>query len=124
MKYIFGTDYEGRKFKWTIERPIFCDSTNIVYLLECDKDNCRQKYIGITHQKLRDRIYQHVAYVRNKHLNRATGEHFNRPGHGVENMKFTVLEKVKSSDPLYGREREKLLIRKFNTFHSEIKMEP
>ena len=28
-----------------------------------------------------------------------------------------VLEKVKSLDALYGREREKLLIRKFNTFY-------
>ena len=55
---------------------------------------------------------------------RATGEHSNRPGHGVENMKFTVLEKVKSSDPLYGREREKLLIRKFNTFYCGINEEP
>ena len=123
-KYILGNNYEGTTFKLCIGRPISCNSTNIVYLLECDKDYCKQKYIGLTHQELRERIYQHVRYVRNKQLNRAPGEHFNRPGHGVENMKFTVLEKVKSSDPLYGREREKLLIRKFNTFYCGINKEP
>ena len=72
-KYILGRDYEGRKFKWTIGRPISCDSTNIVYLLECDKEYCKQNNIGITHQELRERIYQQVGYVRNKHINRATG---------------------------------------------------
>ena len=65
-------------------------------------------------QDLRDRIYQHVDYARNKTLSQATGEHFNLPGHSMHNMKFTVLEQVKSNDPLYAREREKLLIRKFN----------
>jgi hypothetical protein len=39
-------------------------------------------------------------------------------------MKFTVLDKVKSPDPIYGREREKLLIRKCSTFYCGINKEP
>ena len=39
-------------------------------------------------------------------------------------MKFTILEKVRSTDPLYGREREKLHIRNFNTFYEGINREP
>ena len=35
-----------------------------------------------------------------------------------------MLEKVKSLDPLYGREQEILLIRKFNTFYNGINKEP
>ena len=88
------------------------------------KQYCKKKYIGITHQEFRDRIYQHIGYVRNKQMQKATGEHFNLPGHHIHHMKFTILEKVKSSDPLYGREREKLLIRKFNTFYDGINKEP
>ena len=61
--------------------------------------------------------------VRNQHLGRATGEHFRRPGHGVENMKFPVLEKVKSLDPIYGRERDKLF-KKFDKFYCGINKEP
>ena len=121
---IEGRDYTNKKFTWKIGRSISCQSRNIVYLLECDKSNCRKQYIGVTGQELRERIYQHVGYVRNKITNKATGQHFNLPGHAIHNMKFTVIEQVKSEDPLYGREREKLFIRKFNTFFNGINKEP
>ena len=123
-KSVKGKDYRGNKFTWTIGREVSCSSTNIVYLLQCDKENCRKQYIGETNQELRERIYQHIGYVRNKVISRATGEHFNLPGHSSHNMKFTILEKVKSIDPLYRREREKLLIRKFNSFYGGINKEP
>ena len=58
----------------------------------------------------------YLGYVRNRTLSKATGEHFHLPGHEKNNMKFTILEKGRSADPLYGREREKYHIRKFNTF--------
>ena len=123
-KQVIGHDYKGRKFIWKIGRQGQCSSSNIVYLLECDKEYCKKKYIGITQQEFRERIFQHIGYVRNKQINKATGEHFNLPGHSMHNMKFTMLEQVMSSDPLYGREREKLLIRKFNTFYKGINKEP
>ena len=67
-----------------------------------------KKYFGITQQKFRDRIYQHIGYVRNMQRGQETGEHFNLPGHIMHDMKFTILEKVKSTDSLFGREQEKL----------------
>ena len=120
---IVGKSYSGQKFKWRIGRPLSCDSLNVIYILECDKDNCKQRYIGMT-ENFRERIYQHVGYVRNKNMTRATGEHFNLPGHAMKNMKFSILEQVKSQDPLYAREREKVFIRKFNSFHAGINKEP
>ena len=93
-------------------------------MIECDKNNCNKRYIGFTQQEYCERMFQHIGYVRNKETQKAKGEHFNLPGHGMHNMKFSILEKVKSSDPLYGREREKLLIRKFNTYHKGINREP
>ena len=45
-------------------------------------------------------------------------------GHDKNKMKFTILEKVRSADPLYGREREKYHIGKFNTFYAGINREP
>ena len=75
------------------------------------KDYCKERYIGVTHREFRERIYEHIGDVRNRRLDKTTGAHFNSPGHSTSNMKFTILEKVKSTDPLYGREREKLLIR-------------
>ena len=46
------------------------------------------------------------------------------PGHNIHSLKFTILEQIMSRDPLYGREREKLLIRKFNSFYNGINKEP
>ena len=123
-KSIRGKNYKNKKFTWKIGRPVNCNTKNVVYMIECDKNNCNQRYIGYTQQEYRERMFQHIGYVRNKETQKATGEHFNLPGHGMHNMKFSILEKVKSSDPLYGREREKLLIRKFNTYHKGINREP
>ena len=39
-------------------------------------------------------------------------------------MKFTIIEKVRSSDSLYGREREKLHIKRFNSFYGGMNREP
>ena len=122
-KTVKGISYSKKKFIWKIGRAVSCNSKNVIYFLECDKQYCKQQYIGMT-SDFRERVYQHVGYVRNNVTSRATGEHFNLPGHGMNNMKFTILEQVTSTDPLYAREREKVLIRKFNTYHSGINKEP
>ena len=108
-----GHNYKGRKLVWKIGRQGLCSSSSLVYVLQCDKEKCLKQCIGVTQQEFCERMYQHIGYVRNKQLNKTTGEHFNLPGHFIHNRKFTRLEQVKSLDPLYGREREKLLIRKF-----------
>ena len=46
-----------------------------------------------------------------KKISEATGEHFNLPGHSHTDMKFTIIEQVKSLDPIYARETEKLHIK-------------
>ena len=101
-----------------------CSSQNVVYMLECDLDNYKRRYIGFTQKQFRERIYQHIGYVRNKVKNRATGEHFTLAGHSAHNMKFTILENVRSKDPLYSGAREKFLKGMFNTFHRGINKEP
>ena len=107
-----------------INKKVSCQDSNVIYLIQCDKERCKKRYIGFTTKEFRERMCQHLGYVRNKTLSKATGEHFNLPGHDKNNMKFTILEKVRSADPLYGREREKYHIRKFNTFYAGINREP
>ena len=67
---------------------------------------------------------EHLGYVRNKVTSEAMGEHYNLPGHSKNYMRFTILEKVKSKDPLYGRELEKIHIRKFYTYYGGLNKEP
>ena len=73
------------------------------------------QYIGESERSIQERFSEHKAYVANRQLSKATGAHFNLPGHSANEMKVSILEKVHSLDPLVRKEREELFIRKFNT---------
>ena len=66
-------------------------------MIECDISNCKKRYIGETERTLKDRLSEHIGYVRTKKLEKTTGNHFNLPGHTVANMTAVVLEKVKKT---------------------------
>ena len=125
-----GKQIRGKQFVWKINDDISCESENIVYIISCEKENCQQKekvqqrYIGEGERSLKDRICEHLGYIRNKNLNQSTGYHFNLPGHSKNNLKVTVLEKVKKFDIFYRKEREAHLIRKFNTFYRGLNRMP
>ena len=55
--------------------------------------------------------------MNNGHTEQATGAHYNLPGHSVDNMKITILEKVKTSSDSYRKERELYFINKMNTYY-------
>ena len=82
------------------------------------------KYVGETKRILKYRFAEHRGYVNNRDESQATGEHFNLPGHSVSDMTVTILEKVKSDDDMYRKEREKYFIRKFNTFYKGLNKQP
>ena len=54
----------------------------------------------------------------NHFTNKATGQHFNLPGHSLSNLRVTAVEQVKKSDILYRKEREVYFINKFDTYHN------
>lgn len=99
--------------KIDINTSVNCKSKNLIYCIFCE--HCRMQYIGESERTLQERFSEHRAYVTNKYLTKATGAHFNLPGHSISDMKVTILEKVHSQDPLVRKEREELFIRKFNT---------
>ena len=110
-------EIKAKKFTWKLNRKITCQSHNIVYMISCQKENCLQNYIGESERKLKDRISEHIGYIRTRNKTQATGYHFNLAGHSLADMKVTALEIVNSTDPMYRKERESYLIRKFNTFY-------
>ena len=113
-----------KNFTWKLNTKITCKSYNIVYMIICKKENCRLKYIGESERTLKDRICEHITYIKTRNRTQATGEHFNLPGHSLHDMEVMALEIVQSKDPLYRKERESYLIRKFNTFHQGINKMP
>ena len=64
------------------------------------------------------------GYIKNNHLEKATGAHFNKNGHKIEHMKVCIIEKVNESNEQYRKEREKFFIQKFNTYHAGINRVP
>ena len=75
-----------------------CNNYNIIYLIEFNKDNCKQRYIGESKRPLRHRLAEHRGYIVNRHIDKATGAHFTSPGHSVSNLTVTILEEVKYND--------------------------
>ena len=70
------------------------------------------------------RFRQHRGYVRNKEVEKSTGEHFNKPGHQMADMRITVLEKLKSSDAQLRKTRESFYIQRFNTKYKGMNKNP
>ena len=86
-------------------------------MIECNKQNCTLKYIGESERSLKDRLSQHIGYIKCCNILQPTGRHFNLKGHSLSNMNVTVLENVKKKDIYYRKERESYFIRKFNTYY-------
>ena len=89
-----------------------CNTKNIVYIIECKK--CLDQYIGQSKNSLRGRFLDHLGYARREEVQKATGGHFNNPGHKLADMTISVLEKVKETDTGYRECRESYFIEKFN----------
>ena len=95
-----------------------CEDKNVCYILECKK--CKMQYVGETDRTVKDRYLDHRGYVRRKELDKATGLHFNKPGHQISDMTISVLERITSSDPAYRKEREKHWIEQFELLYKGI----
>ena len=50
-----------------------------------------------------------------KATHKATGEHYNLPGHQMADMQVIILEKIFNTDPQFRKTREKMWIERFNT---------
>ena len=110
--------------EWKINQSLDCEISNCVYLIECKKANCNMKYIGETKRIMKFRLADHRGYISNQDETKATGQHFNSPGHSLSDLTITILEQVRSNDDLYRKEREKYFIRKFNTFYKGLNRQP
>jgi hypothetical protein len=82
------------------------------------------RYIGETKRILKFRLVDHRGYITNQDIAKVTGEYFNTAGHILADISIMFMEKVRSNDDLYRKEREKYFIRNFNTFYKGLKLQP
>ena len=92
------------------ERKMDCNISNCVYFIECKKEKCNMKYVGETKRILKLRLGDHRGYVDN--LDES------------QDLSIIILEKVRFSDDLYRKEREKYFIRKLNTYYKGLNRQP
>ena len=78
------------KKTWSRNKRFDCNSFNVIYAIVCRKEKCILSYIGETKRMLWYRLTDHCGYVRNKKLDKATGAHFNLPGHSLVDLSITV----------------------------------
>jgi hypothetical protein len=67
---------------------------------------------------------EHRGYIKSMLPTKATGIHFNQRGHSLSDVRITSLEKMKTNDKSYRKERERHLINKFSTYYKGINRMP
>ena len=87
------------------------------------EDSYMKRYIGMSGRQPKYRLADHRGYISNLVLSRATGAHWNQPGHSLADLKVVILEQSKNSSEEYRKEREKYFIRIFDTYHTGINRE-
>ena len=107
--------FTATKYIHHITTQITCNTSNLIYLITCIK--CEMQYVGETYKRLKDRFLQHQGYVRSNKITKATGQHFNLPGHSLSDMRITAIEQIHSNDHMYRKVREKMYINLGNTKH-------
>ena len=73
LPILVGKEIKGDKFDWKIKTPANCKTKNIVYMIECNKENCKQRYIGESKKIIGEQLFEHKRYVNKEYLTKATG---------------------------------------------------
>jgi len=107
---------QHNKTKYNIEDNIYCNSTNLVYLINCRK--CKMQYVGETGRTLRDRLNDHRSAIRNKTAT-PISIHFNLPGHSTLDLAILPIELIKNTSKtnFFRRGREQFWQLKLNTLY-------
>ena len=91
---MFTSHHTGKQHKCINlhSKPLItCEISNIVYLIQCTK--CGKQYIGETGRPFRNRIYEHIASVKNnKKTETPVSKHFHSEHHNHNNMRFSVIQ--------------------------------
>ena len=84
------------------ENPMTCQSSRLVYLLQCSK--CQQQYVQQTTQPLHVRMNHHVSNIQRTTYT-SPWWHFNKD-HTIEDLRVIPLQQVDDKLPVYQAEKE------------------
>lgn len=108
------------QYSMKIRGQLTCDSSNVVYLLECEV--CRMQYVGQTETAFRLRFNNHKAHAKSL-PNLPLSRHLRLPNHSFEKLSVTLLESGFESNR-HREQRESYLIYRFNAIEKGINESP
>ncbi len=95
-------------FEYPVIGKLTCESTNLIYLIECTK--CNEFYVGETSTTLRQRLTSHLGDIRNEINSKPIPEHFNDFHHDInQDMVVYPIEQILEQG---SKEKNKILRRK------------
>ena len=80
---------------YRIRHHLSCTSTNIIYLITCNK--CKKQYVGYTTKQLNTRINHHRSNILNKRPIYIS-KHFNLPDHSLSDLRVQPIDKATETD--------------------------
>ena len=98
------------KKSYPINHDMNCNSTNVIYLINCKK--CGKQYVGETSRKLKDRVNNHRSDIKHK-KNTAIALHFNNIQHSYKDFSILPIENI--IDNTLRRTQESFWIKELNT---------
>ena len=103
-----------------IRQSLDCNSTNLIYLLQCKqclrnkKTDCQ--YIGQTGRRIRDRLNEHRRDIINRRSDTSgVAEHFCKPGHSIQDLQLLPLLQLHDTRESVRRAKEAYFIGLANT---------
>ena len=113
--YTFFSTNEQRR----IRHHITCSSSNLVYMIQCNK--CNVPYIGGTKRHLSYRFCEHRRAIKKaitqRHIDQAIAfsDHLTIPAHSMDNIELVPLELISSNREAIRKARETFLMSKGRT---------
>ena len=107
-------------FTYKIYGSLNCDSSNVIYLLECG--TCDEQYVGQTETPFRLRFNNHRAHMKSI-PQLPLSRHMSKPGHSFDKLRVTFLQSGFKSNR-DREQKESYLIHKFNTIKAGINEHP
>jgi GIY-YIG catalytic domain len=91
-----------------------CNSSNIIYLIHCNK--CFLNYVGQTSRMLKERLNNHRSDIKNNKPT-AISIHFNSPQHNISNLEIMPIQQLITNNDAERLEIEKLWIKHLHTIY-------
>ena len=82
---------KGTGQTYSAKHNITCNSSNIIYCIECKQ--CQTQYVGQTKRKIKERIREHMYHIKKKIYNSDVAYHFNTATHcGTNDLKIHIVD--------------------------------